>query len=153
MLRARRRKPIDMKLSSKQLGNIGELKTALEFAKLGIPIYFPFGDNESADLLAEFNGKLNRIQVKSTTSNNGSFVTFSLKSSMRGYDHRYTKEEVDYFALYDAIADKLYLIPFTTKQNLSLRITQPKNNQKARILFATDFLIENVLQEKSVKNE
>lgn len=140
-------------LSSKQLGNIGELKTALEFAKFGIPIYFPFGDNESADLLAEFNGKLNRIQVKSTTSNNGSFVTFSLKSSMRGYDHRYTKEEVDYFTLYDAIADKLYLIPFTTKQNLSLRITQPKNNQKARILFATDFLIENVLQEKSVKNE
>lgn len=140
-----------MKLSSKQLGNIGELKAALEFAKFGIPIYFPFGDNESADLLAEFNGKLNRIQVKSTTTNNGSFVTFSLKSSMRGYVHYYTKEEVDYFALYDAIADKLYLMPFTPKQNISLRFKKPKNNQKAGILFASDYLIENVLLNKYLK--
>ena len=138
MLRARGRKPIDMKLSSKQLGNIGELKAALDFAKFGIPIYFPFGDNESAE-------------VKSTTTNNGSFVTFSLKSSMRGYVHYYTKEEVDYFALYDAIADKLYLMPFTPKQNISLRFKKPKNNQKAGILFASDYLIENVLLNKYLK--
>lgn len=134
-----------MKLSSKQLGNIGELKAALEFAKFGIPVYFPFGDNESADLLAEFNGKLNRIQVKSTTSNNGASVTFSLKSSMRGYVHHYTKEEVDYFALYDAVDDKLYLIPFTTKQNVSLRLKKPKNNQRAGILCAADYSVEAIV--------
>lgn len=53
-------------MTTKQLGNIGEAKTLAKFVGLQIPVYIPFGDNEKADLIAEFNGKLNKIQVKTS---------------------------------------------------------------------------------------
>lgn len=43
-------------------------KTLSKFVELGIPVYIPFGDTESADLIAEFGGKLNKIQCKTTSS-------------------------------------------------------------------------------------
>ena len=53
-------------MTTKQLGNIGEAKALAKFVELQIPVYIPFGDNEKADLIAEFNGKLNKIQVKTS---------------------------------------------------------------------------------------
>lgn len=52
------------RMNSKRIGNIGEAKALAKFVELGIPVYIPFGDNESADLIAEFNGKLNKIQFR-----------------------------------------------------------------------------------------
>ena len=51
-------------MTTKQLGNIGEAKALSKFVEMNIPVYVAFGDNEKADLIAEFNGKLNKIQVK-----------------------------------------------------------------------------------------
>lgn len=48
-------------MNSKRLGNIGAAKTPSKFVELGIPVYIPFGDTESTDLIAEFGGKLNKI--------------------------------------------------------------------------------------------
>ena len=80
-----------------------------------IPVYIPFGDNERADLIAEFNGKLQKIQVKTSEKCEDCKVTFSLVSSTvhrkNGVKHKYTKEEVDYFALYNLATNILLLIP------------------------------------------
>lgn len=46
-----------------------------------IPVYIPFGDNERADLIAEFNGKFQKIQVKTSEKCEDGKVTFSLVSS------------------------------------------------------------------------
>lgn len=48
-------------METKRIGNIGEAKVLSKFIELGYPVYIPFGDNEKADLIAEFNGKLNKI--------------------------------------------------------------------------------------------
>ena len=48
-------------MNSKNIGNIGEVKVLAKFVELGIPVYLPFRDNEKADLIADFNGKLNKI--------------------------------------------------------------------------------------------
>ena len=48
-------------MQTKRIGNIGESRALFEFVKREIPVYLPFGDNETADLLAEFNGKINKI--------------------------------------------------------------------------------------------
>lgn len=56
-------------MNSKRIGNIGEAQVLNKFVSLGIPVYIPFGDNEKADLIAEFNGKLNKIQVKTSQKN------------------------------------------------------------------------------------
>ena len=49
-------------MNSKNIGNIGEAKVLTKFVELGFPVYIPFGDNEKADLIVEFNGKLNKIR-------------------------------------------------------------------------------------------
>ena len=48
-------------MQTKRIGNIGESRALFEFVKREIPVYLSFGDNETADLLAEFNGKINKI--------------------------------------------------------------------------------------------
>lgn len=48
-------------MNTKSIGNIGESVTITEFVKRGISVYLPFGENEKADLIADFNGKLNKI--------------------------------------------------------------------------------------------
>ena len=48
-------------MNTKRIGNIGEAAVLNKFVEMQIPVYIPFGDNESADLIAEFNGKLNKI--------------------------------------------------------------------------------------------
>ena len=53
-------------INTKNIGNIGEVKTICKFVELGIPVYTSFGDNESADMIAEFNGKLQKIQCKTS---------------------------------------------------------------------------------------
>ena len=91
-------------MNSKQIGNIGEAKVLSKFIELGFPVYIPFGDNEKADLVVEFNGKLNKIQIKTSVDAKNGNITFDLTSSTahrkNGMRHKYTIDEVDYFALY-----------------------------------------------------
>ena len=104
-------------MTTKQIGNIGEAKTIAEFVQMQVPVYPAFGDNEKSDMIADFNGKLQRIQVKTSEKCKDGRMIFSLVSSTmhrkNGAKHIYTKDEVDYFALYNLEADKLLLIPFT----------------------------------------
>ena len=48
-------------MNTSQLGNIGEVRVLSEFVKLGVPCYLPYGDGNRYDLIADFNGKLNKI--------------------------------------------------------------------------------------------
>lgn len=43
-------------MATKQLGNIGEAKALAKLVSMNV--YVSFGDNEKADLVAEFNGRL-----------------------------------------------------------------------------------------------
>ena len=50
----------------KQQGNCHELAVALKVAELGGTVLWPYGDGQAYDLVADFNGKISRIQVKGT---------------------------------------------------------------------------------------
>lgn len=67
-------------MNTKQLGNIGDL---CKFVSLRVPVYQAFGDNERSDLIADFNGKLQRIQVKTSEKCEDGKMTFSLVSSQK----------------------------------------------------------------------
>ena len=67
-------------MTTKQIGNVGEAIALAGFVQMQIPVYIPFGDNERADLIAEFNGKLQKIQVKTSEKCEDGKVTFSLVS-------------------------------------------------------------------------
>lgn len=140
-------------MTTKQIGNIGEAKVLSEFVRLGIPVYLPFGDNEKADLIAEFNGKLNKIQVKSSQKIIEDKVKFSLVSStmhrQNGVKHIYTENEIDYFALYNLERDRVYLISINEeglpKSEVTIRFNPPKTKNQFKTFLEEDYLIEKVL--------
>lgn len=140
-------------MTTKQIGNIGEAKVLSELVRLGIPVYLPFGDNEKADLIAEFNGKLNKIQVKSSQKIIEDKVKFSLVSStmhrQNGVKHIYTENEIDYFALYNLERDKVYLVSINEeglpKSEVTIRFNPPKTKNQFKTFLEEDYLIEKVL--------
>lgn len=137
---------------SKRIGNLGEIKVISKFVEYDIPVYIPFGDCEKADLIAEFNGKLQKIQVKTSVEAKNGAMNFHLVSSTvhrkNGIKHIYNKNEIDYFACYNIERDKVFLIPVENAPStqITIRYEQPKNNQTKNIMMESEFLIENILK-------
>lgn len=156
-------------MQTKQLGNIGEAKTLWKFVSLNVPVYVPFGDNEKADLVAEFGGKLNKIQIKTSESVKDGKFEVSLKSSTihNGvcHYHTYSKEEIDYFAIYNLESDILMLVPISELENrtsitISISWTQSRNQYKSfnwkeytfeKIISSAETLHEASLQKDEEK--
>lgn len=138
-------------MDTKSVGNIGEAKVLAKFVELGIPVYLPFGDNERADMIAEFNGKLNKIQVKTSVKAKNGVMMFKVHASSahrtNGLKHIYTPDEIDYFACYNIERQCILLFKIDEVPNLwvCVRYEEPKNNQREGIRYEKDFLIENVL--------
>lgn len=138
-------------MNSKRIGNIGEAKVLAKFVEMGIPIYIPFGDDEKADLVAEFNGKLNKIQVKTSIKSKNGCSIFDLTSSTahrtNGGRRKYLNSEIDYFALYSLDRDKIYLMkaPDNPMTAITIRFEDTKSGKKIGVNYESDFLIENIL--------
>lgn len=130
-------------MNTKDVGNIGESSIIAEFVYHSIPVYLPFGDNLSCDLIADFGGKLQRIQVKTCSDIKDGKMIFSLASRRYGHDHRYNELEVDYFALYCVENRSAYLLRNVEGMNdttINLRTQPTRNGQSKGIRFAADHL-------------
>ena len=140
-------------INTKRYGNIGEAMAVSLFVKHGIPIALPFGDNEKYDLIAEFNGKLNKIQIKTSISKteNGTVifdVTSSSSHRKNGCKTKYTRKDIDYFFCYNIEIDKAFLIeaPEEPMSAITIRIDPPKNTYAKNIRYEKDYLFENVIK-------
>lgn len=105
-----------------------------------IPTYPSFGDNEKSDFIIDLNGELKRIQCKTSEKIVDGKIIFSLVSCTthrkNGSKHKYTKAEVDYFALYNMESDILLFIPIEevlnrTEISFSLEYKPYKNKYEA----------------------
>lgn len=142
------------KIDGKRIGNIGEAETLAAFVRLGVPVFTPFGDSETADLLAEFGGKAQRIQCKSSAkrSKTKTSMVFQIGHRMRNgnitVDKNYEAGEVDYFALCNRINGDVYLFPWTPgiKRNISI-VVGPVARSTKSLHYAEDFLLEKVVAE------
>ena len=136
-------------MNSSQLGNIGEARVLSEFLKLGVPCYIPYGDGNTADLIAQFNNKLNRIQVKTTKGLNSSGAMEWKVTRQEGYHGnrvQYKVEDIDYFAFYCLETDIVCLVPFNEnfpKSALSIRLDNYEGNRLSTMRFAKDYQISN----------
>ena len=133
---------------TKDQGILGESQVLAKFVSLGIPVSIPFGDNCSYDLIAEFNGKLNKIQVKTSIQTAEGKTVFELSrkriNTSNTYIKAYDSNEIDYFALYSVVRNKIYLIPIeeAPSKAISIRFEPTKNNQP--ILHSEEkYLIDN----------
>ena len=85
-------------MNNKSKGQISEARALYEFQKYGIPVCIPWGDNERYDLIAEFDNKFNRIQIKTCNEEqNGSIVCYTRSST----NHTTNKGLTDYIGQID----------------------------------------------------
>lgn len=138
-------------MNSKTKGNIGEAIVLAEFAKRNVQVAIPFGDNARYDLIAEFNGKLNKIQVKycNQLQNTGSISCPCASSTNHTTNKHYTtyENDVDYFCFYLACWDKVILVPIDiigTHKTLSFRLDKPKNNQ-GNVNLVSDYEFDQII--------
>lgn len=136
-------------MTSKQIGNIGESRAIYEFVKRNIPVYIPFGDNESADLIADFKGKLNKIQVKTSLSPKieGAYeFTTARRPTGKGERIKYSSNEVDYFVFYAKEIDNIFLVPYSEIENkASFTIRYKNGNNKSHL--AKNYSFDKVINE------
>ena len=140
-------------MNSKDKGNIGEAILLAELTKRQIQVAIPFGDNARYDLIAEFNGKLNKIQIKycgQTTENNSFICPCASSTNHTTNKHLSTYEEdVDYMAFYLVPIDKTLLVPIEKiigKKTITFRIDPPKNGQQTGINLVEDYTLDKILK-------
>ena len=117
-----------------------------------VPVYPAFGDNERSDMIADFNGKLQRIQVKTSEKCTKGKMVFSLTSSTchrkNGVKHIYTKDEVDYFVLYNIEMDVLVLFPFSEiggKTGITLRYNFSSSRNQFKAYNWRDYTFDKII--------
>ena len=139
-------------MNSKEKGNIGEALALAEFIKYGITVSIPYGDNARYDLLADFNGKINRIQVKycnQKISVNNSISCPCASSTNHTTNKHYTtyENDIDYFVFYLVEWNKILLVlieKIGTKKSIVFRLDKPKNNQ-ANCNIVNDYTFDKTL--------
>lgn len=138
-----------MELTSKQKGNLTELQCLTAFMEQGCGISIPYGDNSKYDFIADINGVLLKIQVKTSSLKNEGAIKFSCRTTHVNCsgvkNERYSSDDVDFFATYwNGIC---YIVPVGESSNeKTLRFAPPKNGQIKGITFARDYELAKQLQ-------
>ena len=130
------------------LGNIGQAYVIAKFVELGVPVYTPVGEGYPTDLIADFKGKLNKIQIKTTENlHDDSYMVWKIthQQGYHGKRIKYTNQEVDYFALYCIETKSLYLVPYekANTNELIIRLDSYKGTRTKTMKFESDYMFEN----------
>jgi len=133
-------------LSPKRKGDISELRAMAKLTELGADLYTPHGENTRSDIIADIDGVLLRLQVK-TARNCGDTMKFncsSRKSNMSETTQHDYKGEIDGFLVFypdGSSKESFYFVPIekATKTAMSIRLQKPKNNQSKNINMAENF--------------
>lgn len=133
----------------KSKGDLGELKVAADLVARGCKIFMSFGEDCDYDLIADYQGRLHRVQVKFTRSNGQVVVvrcrSHSLTNGRVRRSKTYTSVMVDWVVVYDQTTDSCYYVPSWMlgeegHPSLRLRLTPARNGQSLRIRRAEDYL-------------
>jgi prevent-host-death family protein len=134
-------------LSTNQKGGIAETAITAAATKLGIPVLRPVVEHARYDLAFEIGDRILRVQCKwGRLHDDGAVIKVNLTSSWctpTGYERRYYREdEIDLVAVYCGDLDRCYLLPSALvagRRGIQLRVTPPKNGQRACLNHAVDF--------------
>jgi hypothetical protein len=144
----------------KKKGDLAELKVAVDLVARGCELSIPFGEDSNYDLIADYEGRLHRVQVKYARSDGRViFVkcfSHSLTNGKIRATKRYTAKMVDWIATYDVTTDRCYYVPSWMlgdggRSGLHLRLTPTLNGQSRRIRRAEDYLDPDLGRDPSVE--
>jgi hypothetical protein len=144
--------------NTSKVGEISIAQVTAAVVRAGKSILLPFGDHKRYDLVVEENdGRFLRVQCKTGKILKGVlwFPTCSIHPRARTGRKTTRKSyqgQVELFGVFCPDNDKVYLVPVKdVPQNAAfLRIEPPKNNQKKRIRWATDYEVGNAVGKELV---
>jgi prevent-host-death family protein len=138
-------------MNSNQKGAIAEIEVAAAAVKLGIPVLTPLQEYGRYDLVFEIAGHLVRIQCKWATAH-GDVVQVHVSGNYltpRGYVRSpYSAEQIDAIAAYCGALDRCFLLPVelvSGKHRIHLRLSTPKNGQRAGLNWAADYSLDGAI--------
>jgi PD-(D/E)XK endonuclease len=130
--------------STNQKGQISESAITTRFLACGYVVLIPYGGSQRYDLLIEDGDrKFWRVQCKTGWIEHGAIYFDTANHNVTGKkrDWRHYQGECDYFAVYCADLDKVYLVPIDQvgRTRAHLRIEPSKNNQEKNVRWAKDY--------------
>ncbi len=144
----------------KKKGDLAELKVAADLVARGCELSIPFGEDSDYDLIADYEGRLHRVQVKYAKSD-GRVVkvkcfSHSLTAGKIRSTKHYTAAMVDWVVTYDATTDRCYYVPawilgVDGRSQVWLRLTPTLNGQFLRIRPAENYLDPDFSRDPSVE--
>ena len=132
-------------MDTNQQGKITELEVLSYIIKQGYSVSIPFGDKDRYDQLWDIDGKIYRVQVKtSRLIDNDTAIKFACYSISNRKKHTYTENEVDLFATF--YNGQVYVVPIQEKKKKKILRFTAKNINDPHINWAKDYTLEEVLK-------
>lgn len=132
-------------MDTNQKGKISELNVLSYVIKKGYTVSIPFGDKDRYDQIWDIKGKIYRVQVKTARwiDEEQSGFMFNCYTVSNGKKHKYTKNEIDLFAIF--FNNQLYVFPIEEcSTEKKVRFTAKQNSPN--INWAKDYTFEEVIE-------
>lgn len=132
----------------KHKGDLAELKVAADIRRRGHLIALPYGEDWAADLIVLRDGALERVQVKHGRSDGDVLVvrarTLTITAGRVRAERRYTAEDIDWLAVWDAATDVCVYVPAHElgggQSTITLRLGPTRNNQRKGVRLLSEYL-------------
>lgn len=128
--------PPSLELLSKTRGDCSELTFVIEAMRRELVVCKPYGDNAKYDVITEHLGRINRVQIKSTST--ATPTGWRANTSFGGATRRgfYTVEHCDIIAVHAVIPDTWYLVPVEQVTSAMTSVTEADLGRWDLILYA-----------------
>lgn len=140
-----------LEFSQKRKGILTEERLKLWFLEHGYSVSVPIGDDDKYDFIVDFNGRLLKLQSKTSnlTRSPGclNFACASIHSNSNGSTRRkYNSNEIDYFVTLHPETKQVYMVSVSECGNeFNLRLIPPKNGKWSNAHKAIDYEAEKVI--------
>jgi len=126
-----------------EIGDRTELAVMAAIASTGHRVLVPFSSYLRFDIAFDFHGRLIKVQCKSGRELKGA-VVFETADRTAGVGRDY-RDDADLFGVYCHGRQEAYLVPVNDvpRRSASLRLTVPRNKQKAGIRMAEPYLVKD----------
>lgn len=139
-----------MEYTTNQKGLITEMQVALYFIQLGYNVSQPLNMDSRYDFILDVNGKLLKIQVKTSHLSSPDTIQFKCRSitgrNQKGIlkTSRYSENEIDYFATY--WNNQCYLIP-VNECSAAKTIHLTRENGRSNYTYADQYIASEVIKQ------
>ena len=124
---------------SVKLGKAGENRVMSDLLFKGCNVYPNSDESNKVDMVAEYNNKMYRLQVKTITKMHPRDNSVEIKFYKHDTKHKYTKADVDYMVFYVIPMGCILYIPIEdTRRRNSINLSGTKSN-RAVIKLYEDF--------------